>query len=406
MMMYALYQQYEDLVNSSSAFAASVSASIDLMPAMARDSLPVRALRANAELVRHTRLTHARPDYAIESVLVNDELVDVTPVVVDSTPFCSLIRFAKETALPQPRVLVVAPQSGHFATLLRETVRTLSRDNDVYITDWHNARDIPLSAGVFGLDQYTEHLIRFVEHLGDPVHMVAVCQPCVPALAATALLAQAGSQAQPRTLTLMAGPVDTRINPSKVNEFALSQPIEWFERNLVDTVPRRFLGAGRRVYPGFVQISAFMSMNLDRHMRAHLELWGNIMRNETESAAAKRNFYDEYFAVCDLPADYYLETVRRVFQEWELARGVFTVAGQRVEPAAIRRTALLTIEGERDDICSVGQTMAAQDLCTRIRPARRAHHLQAGVGHYGVFSGSRWDTEIYPRVKNFILAND
>jgi polyhydroxyalkanoate depolymerase len=202
----------------------------------------------------------------------------------------------------------------------------------------------------------------------------------------------------------MAGPVDTRINPCKVNEFAVSEPIEWFERNLISTVPRRFLGAGRRVYPGFVQISAFMSMNLDRHQKAHLELWGNLVRNEHDKAQARRDFYDEYYAVCDLPADYYLETVRRVFQDYELARGIMSVSGQTVNPAAIRRTALLTVEGERDDICSIGQTLAAHDLCTRIPPARRGHHLQAGVGHYGVFSGSRWDTQIYPRVKNFILS--
>ncbi len=404
--MYALYQQYEDFVNTTSLFAASVTAGIDLLPEPARSSLPVRALRANAELVRHTRLTHARPDFEIDSVEVAGEAVPVTTTVVDATPFCSLVRFAKETTLPQPKVLLVAPMSGHFATLLRETVRTLSRDNDVYITDWHNARDIPLGAGPFGLDHYVEHLMRFIERLGDPVHVVAVCQPCVPALAAASLLAQSKSPAQPRTLTLMAGPIDTRINPCKVNEFATSQPISWFERNLIATVPRRHLGSGRRVYPGFVQISAFMSMNLDRHMKAHLELWGNMVREEDEAAHAKRHFYDEYYAVSDLPAEYYLETVRRVFQEYELARGQFRVHGQPVTPSAMRRTALLTVEGERDDICSVGQTMAAHDLCTRVQPARRAHHLQAGVGHYGVFSGSRWDGEIYPTVKNFILAND
>jgi poly(3-hydroxybutyrate) depolymerase len=404
-MMYALYQRCEDLVNTTSLLAASMSAGIDLLPPIARETLPVRILRANAQLVMHTHLTHDRPPFGIDTVLVGGEPVNIVPTVVDSTPFCSLLRFAKQTDVPQPRVLVVAPMSGHFATLLRETVRTLAQDNDVYLTDWHNARDIPLGAGEFGLDDYIEHLIRFVEYLGDPVHVVAVCQPCVPALAAVSLLAQAGSEAQPRSLTLMAGPVDTRINPTKVNGYALSRPIEWFERTLITTVPRRHLGAGRRVYPGFMQISAFMSMNLDRHTRAHLELWGNLVRDEDEPAEAKREFYDEYYAVCDLPAEYYLETVRRVFQDYELARGVLAVRGQRVEPAAIRRTALLTVEGERDDICAIGQTMAAHDLCPRVPPARRAHHLQAGVGHYGVFSGSRWQAEIYPRVKNFILAN-
>jgi poly(3-hydroxybutyrate) depolymerase len=405
-MVYGLYQQCEDLVNTAGIFAAGMSAGIDLLPRAARETLPVRMLRANAQLAMHTRLTHHRPDFDIDTVLVAGEPVAVTTTVVDATPFGALVHFAKDSAVPQPRVLVVAPMSGHFATLLREAVRTLSRDHDVYLTDWHNARDIPLAAGGFGLDSYVDHLIRFVEHLGDPVHVVAVCQPCVPALAAAALLAQAGSDNQPRTLTLMAGPVDTRINPTRVNRYALSRPIDWFERTLISTVPRRHLGAGRRVYPGFMQLGAFMGMNLDRHSRAHLELWGNLVRNEDEPAEAKRSFYDEYYAVCDLPAEYYLDTVRRVFQDYELARGVMEVDGQLVEPAAIRRTALLTVEGERDDICAIGQTLAAHDLCPRVPPARRAHHLQAGVGHYGVFSGSRWDAEIHPRIRNFILANE
>jgi poly(3-hydroxybutyrate) depolymerase len=405
-MMYALYQQCEDWVNASRLFAAGVSAGVDLLPPLAREALPVRMLRANAQLALHTQLTHGRPAFDIEQVLVAGELVDVEPVVVDATPFCSLVRFAKETELAQPRVLLVAPMSGHFATLLRETVRTLSRDHDVYITDWHNARDIPLGAGPFGLDHYTEHVMRFITRLGDPVHVVSVCQPCVPALAATALLAQDHSDVQPRSLTLMAGPIDASVNPTRVNELAESKPIEWFERNLVTTVPRRFLGGGRRVYPGFMQISAFMSMNLDRHVKAHMELWGNLVREEADAVEAKRSFYDEYFAVCDLDADYYLQTVQRVFQDYDLAQGRLTVAGRPVEPAAIRRTALLTVEGERDDICSIGQTLAAHDLCTRVRPARRGHHLQAGVGHYGVFSGSRWDAEIYPQIRTFILAND
>ncbi len=404
--MYSVYERCEDWASTTRLFAATMSASTELLPWPMRDSLPARMIRANAHLAVNTRLTHTRPDFGIDSVMVAGKQVAVEPTVVDSTPFASLLRFAKDVPVAQPRVLLMAPMSGHFATLLRETVRTLSRDHDVYITDWHNARNIPPSAGSFGLDGYIAHTQRFIEFLGDPVHVVAVCQPCVPTVAALSLLAQDNSDAQPRSLTLMFGPIDTRINPTTVNDLAISKPIEWFEANLIDTVPRRHLGAGRKVYPGFIQLSAFMNMNLDRHMKAHTDLWGNVVADDEEAIRHKRDFYDEYFAVCDLDADYYLQTVKRVFQDYDLAQGRLTVDDRLVEPAAIRRTALLTIEGERDDICSVGQTMAAHDLCTGVLPARRAHHLQAGVGHYGVFSGSRWDAQVYPRVRNFILAND
>lgn len=405
-MMYQAYEYYEDWASASRMFSATLAASTDFLPGPARRSLPVRMLRANAHLAIHTRVTHTRPDYGIESVEVAGKEVAVEPQVIDPNPFGSLLRFAKDVSVPQPRVLLVPAMSGHFPTLLRDTIRTMSRDHDVYVIDWHNARDIPLTAGRFGLDDYIARTRAALEFLGEGVHVMAVCQPSVPTLAAVSLLAQDGHEAQPRSMTLMAGPIDTRINPTEVNDLAGSKPIEWFERNLITTVPRRHLGAGRRVYPGFIQLSAFMSMNLDRHVKAHFDLWGNVVDGESDEIARKREFYDEYFAVSDLDADYYLETVKRVFQDYDLARGVFEVDGRLVEPAAIRKTALLTVEGERDDICAVGQTVAAQDLCSSVPPSRRAHHLQAGVGHYGVFSGSRWNAEIYPRVKNFILAND
>ncbi len=405
-MNYALYEHGEDWAAASRLFAASMAVGVEMLPPLARRSLPARIIQANAHLTMNTRLTHVRPDFEIETVRVAGREVAVKPMVVDATPFCSLLHFAKDTDVAQPKVLLVAAMSGHFSTLLRETVRTMLRDHDVYLTDWHNARDIPLAAGRFGLDEYTTHIAGHLEHLGDPVHVVAVCQPCVPTLAAVSLLAQDRSAAQPRTMTLMAGPIDCRVNPTGVNELAESQPIEWFENNVITTVPRRYLGAGRRVYPGYVQVSAFMSMNLQRHLKAHVDLWGNVVADDAEAVARTRDFYDEYFAVSDLDADFYLETVARVFQTYDLARGELTVDGRLVEPAAIGRTALLTVEGERDDICSVGQTLAAHDLCSGIPPARRGHHLQPGVGHYGVFSGSRWDAEIYPQVKNFILANE
>jgi poly(3-hydroxybutyrate) depolymerase len=296
--------------------------------------------------------------------------------------------------------------AGHFPTLLRDTVRALLPDHDVFITDWHNARDIPRDDGQFALDDYIEHIIKFFRKIGPGAHVVGVCQPCNALLATIGVMAQTGDVAQPRSMTLMAGPVDTRINPTAVNELATSHPIEWFENNLIATVPHQFRGSNRRVYPGFLQLAAFMSMNLPRHLQAHLDLFAHIARGETDKANATRRFYDEYFAVLDLPAEFYLQTVQRVFQEHHLARGIFEWRGNRVETQAIQKTALLTIEGERDDICAPGQTLAAHDLCSHIKPHKKHHHLQPGVGHYGVFSGRKWQHQIYPLVRDTICMND
>jgi polyhydroxyalkanoate depolymerase len=322
------------------------------------------------------------------------------------TPFGTLLHFKKDIDTEQPRVLLVAPLSGHFATLLRGTVRTMLPEHDVYITDWHNVRDVATSHGRFGFDDYVDHLIRFLEVMGEGSHVIAVCQPCVAVLVAAAVMAQGENPAQPSSMTLMAGPIDTRVNPTRVNELANSKPIEWFERNLIARVPFRYDGAFRRVYPGFVQLAAFMSMNIERHVKAHRELYDNLSRGELEKARITKDFYDEYFAVLDLTAEFYLETVRLVFQEHRLPTGTLDWHGQRVEPRAIRRTMLLTVEGERDDICAVGQTVAAHDLCSGLRPYRKRHHMQPGVGHYGVFSGKRWEGQIYPLVKNVILASE
>jgi poly(3-hydroxybutyrate) depolymerase len=365
-----------------------------------------RELLASWELVSRTGFSHARPAYGIDKVIVGNSEVAVTEEAVHVTPFGTLLRFKKDITTTQPRVLLVAPLSGHFATLLRNTVKTLLQDHDVFITDWHNARDIPWIAGRFGFDEYVEHLIEFLHVIGPGAHMVAVCQPCVQALVASAVMAQAGDPDQPRSMTLMAGPVDVRINPTKVNELAFKHPYEWFESNLISTVPLPNAGAGRRVYPGFLQLFAFLAMNRDRHVKAHLDLHGHLVRGETEKAEAIKTFYDEYFAVLDLTAEFYLETIDKVFQRALLAKGELTYKGQPVEPEAIRRTALLTVEGERDDICSIGQTVAAHDLVTKLKPFRKRHHMQVGVGHYGVFSGRRWETQVYPIVRNMILASE
>ena len=364
----------------------------------------MRQMGAVCSLIADSALTHHRPAYGIESATVNGETLGVTEEVVDSTPFGTLLRFRKDSDIVQPRVLLVAPLSGHFATLLRDTIRVMLPDHDVYVTDWKNARDVPVSDDAFGLDEFVDHLIRFMAVLGPGGHMVAVCQPAVPALAAVAVMAEDGNEAQPCSLTLMAGPIDTRQNPTKVNELAKSRPIEWFENNLIGKVPWRYPGAGRHVYPGFLQLTAFMSMNLDRHISAHAAQFRALAGGDIASAAAHRRFYEEYGAVMDLPAEFYLQTVRRVFQDHDLPLGRLTWHGRPVQPAAIRRTALLTVEGERDDICAVGQTVAALDLCAGVPTSRKHHHLQRGVGHYGVFSGSRWAREVYPQLRTMIRS--
>jgi len=349
-------------------------------------------------------ITHARPSWGIDRVAVDGVEHRVVEEVAAQTPFATLRRFRKEGAGEQPRVLVAAPMSGHFATLLRDTVRTLLRDHDVHVTDWHNVRDVPVAAGRFGLDEYIDHMIDFTAALGPGAHVVAICQPCVAALAAAALMAEDDHPCQPASLTLMAGPIDCRIGPTAVNALATSKPIAWFERNLISRVPWRLKGAGRRVYPGFLQLSAFIAMNRERHAEAFRKYFAHVAAGEEAEAKAIGDFYNEYMAVADLSADFYLETVRLVFQEYALPLGKLTLRGRKIDPTAIRRTALLTIEGERDDICAIGQTLAAQDL-TRLRPWLRTHYVQPNVGHYGVFSGRRWQQHIYPVVRNVIQVS-
>lgn len=421
-MMYLAYQAQSDMMEPVRAMARLAASALRqpmpgfpglAIPGMPNwaDSFFARNLSAAYEVIGQTALSHERPPFAISAVEVPSRKGGKREVPVREekalvTPFGTLLHFAKDVDVAQPRVLVVSPLSGHFATLLRGTVQTLLPENDVFITDWHNARDISLEHGRFGFDEYVDHLIRFIETMGPGGHVVAVCQPCVATLAAVAVMAESGNPAQPRSMTLMAGPIDTRVNPTKVNELATSKPISWFEQNLISKVPGRYEGAGREVYPGFVQLTAFMAMNLERHVSAHMELVENLAIGEQEKAAATRNFYEEYFAVLDLPAEFYIETVRTVFQEYSLPLGKLQWHGQLINPKAIRKTALLTVEGEKDDICALGQTMAAQELCSGLRPYRKRHHMQAGVGHYGVFSGRRWNSQIYPILRNVILSSD
>jgi len=405
-MLYQAYQAHSDIMIPVRNWAGTALRTLGQPLTGMADNAALRNLTAAYELIARAGLTHARPAFGVDGVTVGNREIAVREHVALTTPFGTLLHFKKDVDTPQPRVLLVAPLSGHFSTLLRGTVRTMLPEHDVYITDWHNVRDVPLMHGRFGFDDYIAHLIRFLEAIGPGAHAVAVCQPCVAVLVATAVMAQAGNAAQPRSMTLMAGPIDTRVNPTKVNALANSRPIEWFERNLIATVPLRYPGAFRRVYPGFVQLAAFMSMNVERHLKAHRELYDHLAKGEHEKAQVTKAFYDEYFAVLDLTAEFYLETVRLVFQDYALPTGKLEWQGGRVEPRAIKRTMLLTVEGERDDICAVGQTAAAHELCSGLRPYLKRHHMQAGVGHYGVFSGNRWTNQIYPLLKNVILASE
>jgi poly(3-hydroxybutyrate) depolymerase len=405
-MIYQMLQAGQDMLNPMRLFARGMGGVLGRVDSRHPAFEGMRLLRGALETFGHAGIGDRRPAFGIGPVRVGNRLVEVEEEVVAATPFASLLHFRKDIDVRLPRVLVVAPMSGHFATLLRGTVQVLLQDHDVYLTDWHNARDVPLSEGRFGLDEFVAHIIQFMEAIGPGGHVLAVCQPVVAVLTAVAVMAEDHNRASPRTMTLMAGPIDTRQHPTKVNELANTKPIEWFERNLIAKVPFRYQGAGRRVYPGAMQLAAFMAMNMDRHVKAHQDQVWNIADGQVAKAAMHRRFYDEYFAVMDLPAEFYLETVRTVFQEHALPLGTLTWRGRPVRPEAIRRTAVMTVEGEKDDICGIGQTMAALDLCRSVPVTMRRHHLQTGVGHYGVFSGRRYAQAIYPRVREMIQAHE
>ena len=407
-MLYAAYEAQRAVLDGARAASRAAIGGLDLLPAALAGLDPVRRLRAAHQIFVDSAVTHRRLPFGIDTVAVGPHAVAVHEQAVARTPFATLLRFTKELpadAPPQPRVLLVAPMSGHFATLLTGTVRSLLPDHDVYVTDWHNARDVDLAHGPFGLDECVEHVIEFLQVLGPRAHVVAVCQPCVPVLAAVALMAEGRHIAQPASMTLVAGPVDVGVGVTQVNELARAAPPGWFREMVVTPVPPPHTGAGRLVYPGFLQLAGFVAMNPQRHLDAHVGLFEALVAGNRRRAKTTRAFYDEYLAVADLPAEVYLDTIEMIFQQNRLARGELTWRGRPVRPERIVRTGLLTVEGELDDICGPGQTMAAHDLCPRIPPYRRRHHLQAGVGHFGVFSGRRWDSQVAPVVRGFIAAN-
>ena len=369
-----------------------------------------RSVAAAAELFERTTRRYGKPEFGITSTVLHGERVPVVERVAWERPFCRLIHFEKTARRgnggTQPKLLIVAPMSGHYATLLRGTVETMLPDHDVYITDWVDARMVPLAEGKFDLDDYIDYVVSMLHFLGAGAHVMAVCQPSVPVLAAAAVMEARGDRHLPATMTLMGGPIDTRRNPTAVNTLANDHDLDWFRRHVIMPVPFPHPGFMRDVYPGFLQISGFLSMNLDRHVQAHRDLFRHLVGGDGDSAEKHREFYDEYLAVMDLTAEFYLQTVDTVFIRHALPRGEMMHRGERVDPGAVRNVALFTVEGENDDISGVGQTEAAQDICTGIPADRRAHYLQPKVGHYGVFNGSRFRAEIAPRIRDFIRTFD
>lgn len=386
---------------------SQLSAELFSHPFSALSYSPVsRNVAASCELFARIVQRYEKPDFGIEEISVKGKAVAVTQTLALDKPFCHLLHFQKAAKTNEPKVLIVAPLSGHHSTLLRDTVRTFLPDHDVYITDWVDARMVPVTEGAFHFDDYVAYVKEFIRFLGDGVHVVSVCQPTVPVLAAISLMAQDGEKIVPRTMTMMGGPIDARRSPTSVNSYAKDKPIEWFQKHVLATVPLRYPGAGRRVYPGFLQHMGFVAMNPDKHIQSHWEFFDHLLQGDGDSAEAHRKFYDEYNAVLDMPADYYLETVKRVFQDFDLAMGKMQVAGELVKPEAIKKTALLTVEGELDDISGGGQTKAAQDLCSGIPAARKKHYDAVGCGHYGIFSGRKFRENIYPEIRAFIRKHD
>jgi len=412
-MLYQIYETQRALLTPFSEFA-SASAKLYSHPLSPfTHAFGAERIAAGFDLLHRLAKEYEKPPFGITSVQVNGVDVAVQERVALEKPFCRLLRFKRFTDDPkllpkmkdQPTVLVVAPLSGHHATLLRDTVRMLLRDHKVYITDWIDARMVPAEVGPFHLDDYVEYVQEFIRHIGPHVHVMSVCQPTVPVLAAISLMATRGEQT-PRSMTMMGGPIDARRSPTAVNNLATTRSYEWFENNVIYRVPPNYPGAGRRVYPGFLQYTGFVAMNPDRHVSSHYDYFLDLVRGDGDSAEAHRRFYDEYNAVLDMPAEYYLDTIKTVFQDFALVNGTWRVRGELVRPQDIKATALLTIEGELDDISGAGQTRAAHDLCTGIPKKEQPHYVVEGAGHYGIFSGRRWREKVYPVVRDFIARHD
>ena len=408
-MLYQLYETQRALLSPFAEFA-SASSKLYSHPLSPFTHVPMaQRVSAGLDLMHRLSKEYEKPEFNITSVNVDGVDVAVQEQVAVTKPFCRLLRFKRFTdnsamltqMKDQPTVLVVSPLSGHHSTLLRETVRSLLTEHKVYIADWNDARMVPLEEGPFHLDDYVEYVQEFIRHVGPSVNVISVCQPTVPVLAAVSLMASAGD-VQPRTMTMMGGPIDARRSPTAVNNLAMNKSLDWFKHNVIYRVPVNYPGAGRDVYPGFLQHTGFVAMNPDRHLSSHYDYFLDLVRGDDESADAHRSFYDEYNAVLDMPSEYYLDTIKTVFQDFALVNGTWKVKGHLVRPQDITEPALLTIEGELDDISGAGQTRAAHELCTGIAKQRQFHYDVEGAGHYGIFSGRRWREHVYPQLRDFI----
>lgn len=361
-----------------------------------------RAMAAGAELFERTTRSFTKPTFGLKTTRIFRENIAVTEEFVMRKPFCNLLHFKRATDANDPKVLIVAPMSGHHATLLRGTVEAMLPDHDVYITDWIDAKMVPLSAGKFDLEDYISYIMDFIRFLGPDVHLLAICQPAPPTLAAVSLLAEMNDPAQPRTMTLMGGPIDISVAKTSVTELAQKRSMEWFKKTVIQSIPFYYPGAHRLVYPGFIQLNGFISMNVERHIGEHFKLFQNLVKGDDEPATLHRKFYDEYLSVMDTTAEFYLQTIERIFKNNDLANGRFTWHGQLVKPSTIKKTALLTIEGELDDISAPGQTRAALALCSGLPDNMKKAHLQIGVGHYGIFNGRKWREHVLPVIREYI----
>ncbi len=406
-MLYNIYEVQRSWLTTAGAWA-SMGAEMLTHPSNPLSAVGLSPVLSSAlDVFAHAAQPRGKPSFDIESVTVDGTAYPMTEAIVQHRPFANLLRFT-HSGLPEnaPRLLIVAPMSGHFATLLRGTLLRMAERAEVYITDWADAKMVPTEAGRFDLDDYIDYVIGFFEHVGPGAHALAVCQPSVPVLAATALMNEHKHPCRPATLTMMGGPVDTREAPTSVNDLAMQRPLAWFEHNVIARVPLMYPGAGRQVYPGFLQLTGFMAMNLNSHMQSHYMMFKHLVEGDGDSADATKGFYEEYRAVCDLPAEYYLQTIENVFQRHSLPKGEFLHRGQRVDLGAICDTAILAIEGERDDISGIGQTKAALTLATGLAEKRKKYLLAKEVGHYGIFNGSRWRNNIAPVVEDWIACHD
>lgn len=405
-MLYHAYELQRSWLSSASALA-SIGSEMLGNPALPWGYFGLGPVAASAlEVFAHAAAPRGKPDFGIETVIVEGKPQPVTEAIVLHKPFCDLLRFTHAgLAKDAPRLLIVAPMSGHYATLLRGTVERMLESCEVYVTDWADARDVPLTEGGFDLDDYIDYVIAYLEHIGPDAHVMAVCQPSVPVFAATAIMNRDKHPSVPKTLTMMGGPIDTRCSPTSVNDLAMDRPIEWFRDNVIATVPMQYRGHGRRVYPGFLQLAGFLSMNLGSHLLSHFEMFKHLTEGDEASAQATKDFYEEYRSVCDMTAEFYLQTVEEVFQKHSIPGGTFAHRGKRVDLADITSTALLAIEGERDDISGLGQTKAALDLTPGLAKAKKRYFMAEGAGHYGIFNGSRWRDQIAPVVEEFIAKH-